>query len=116
MSDASWLGPRIDVRPLLAKQQSVVLTLLKQLDTDDWARPTICPGWTIHDVAARQPTRWAITRSPQPNADASVVLDQDTAWRLCTRGISPNQAARQAHIEGNQQHTDATLRVVSIIY
>jgi len=278
MTDTSWLGPRIDVRPLFAKQQSAFLTLLRQLDTKDWARPTICPGWTIHDVAAhvlgdhigrlsiyrdgfqplhpgdgeqlpaflhrindewvtaarrispallidllstvgdqntelwhsvdldalgwnvswatgpdpapvwldaardfteywthqqqiaeasgragltqpeylapvldtfmralphtlrdvsaavgttlqiavtgpaggtwsctRRSTRWAITR-PQPNPDASVVLDTDTAWRLCTRGISPEQATHQAHTEGNQQLTDATLRIVSIIY
>jgi uncharacterized protein (TIGR03083 family) len=278
VSDVSWLGPHIDVRPLLAEQQSAFLALLRQLDDNDWARPTVCPGWTVHDVAThvlgghigrlsiyrdgfqplhpadgeqfpaflhrindewvaaarrispallidllstvgdqivqlwnsvdldalgwdvswagpgpapvwldaarefteywthhqqiaeasgragltqpeylapvldtfmralphtlrdvdtaagttlqvaitgpaggtwtctRHTTQWAISRRPQPNPDASVVLDTDTAWRLCTRGISPDQAAQRAHTEGNHQLTDTALSIVSIIY
>ncbi|MCX5065986.1 maleylpyruvate isomerase family mycothiol-dependent enzyme [Micromonospora lupini] len=278
MIEAPWLGPRIDLRPLLAKQQSAFLTLLEQLDDNDWTQPTICPGWAVRDVAAhvlgdhlgrlsthrdgnhplkpgdgeqfpaflhringewvtaarrispalliyllstvgdqirrfwhsvdldalgwnvswagpdpaplwldmardfteywthhqqiaeatgragltqpeylgpvldtfiralphtlrdldtttgstlqvtvtgpaggtwtctRGSTRWAITRGRRPTPDATVVLDSDTAWRLCTRGISPRQAAQRAHTEGNQQLTDAALNIVSIIY
>lgn len=29
-----------------------VLELLTQLDSDEYARPTDCPGWTVHDVVA----------------------------------------------------------------
>ena len=29
-----------------------VLALLPSLSDDDWARPTDCPGWTVHDVVA----------------------------------------------------------------
>jgi uncharacterized protein (TIGR03083 family) len=29
-----------------------VLTLLPTLSDDDWARPTDCPGWSVHDVVA----------------------------------------------------------------
>ena len=28
------------------------LTLLTDLDDHDWARPTDCPGWTVHDLTA----------------------------------------------------------------
>ena len=42
--------------------------------------------------------------------------DPDTAWRLCTRGISPEQATGQAHIEGDNRLAAAALRIVSIIW
>jgi uncharacterized protein (TIGR03083 family) len=52
MTDTPWLGPRIDVRPVLAEQQAAFIDLLRRLDTDEWAQPTICPGWSVKDVAA----------------------------------------------------------------
>jgi uncharacterized protein (TIGR03083 family) len=52
MTDVSRLGPPIDVRPLYAPLQSALLELLRGLDEPDWARPTACPGWSVHDVAA----------------------------------------------------------------
>ncbi|WP_268958649.1 hypothetical protein [Nonomuraea aridisoli] len=44
MTDTSWLGPAIDVRPVLAEQQDAFIELLRQLDAEEWNRPTICPG------------------------------------------------------------------------
>jgi uncharacterized protein (TIGR03083 family) len=29
-----------------------ILTLLRQLDPDDWRSPTVCEGWTVHDMVA----------------------------------------------------------------
>ena len=52
MTDVSWLGPAIDVRPLFGEQHTAFIDLLRQLTTDEWLRPTICPGWTVKDVAA----------------------------------------------------------------
>jgi len=52
VSDMSWLGPPIDVRPLFAEQQAVFIDLLRRLNADDWHRPTVCPGWSVKDVAA----------------------------------------------------------------
>lgn len=52
MTDYSWLGPAVDVRPVLAEQQTAFVDLLRRLDADEWARPTVCPGWTVKDVAA----------------------------------------------------------------
>jgi len=270
----SWLGPRIDVRPLFAEQHARLLALLRGLSASDWARPTACPGWTVHDIAthllgdhvgrlslyrdgfeALSPAdgepfpaflhringewvaaarrispavlldllaatgdqvvglwrdadldapgwnvSWATGPDPAPvwldaardfsefwthqqqiaeacgvagpsglavvldifmralpwtlrdtdaapgtalrmtvtgdaggvwtvardrsgwafaeatTAAASITLDQDTAWRLCTRGISPEEAARRARVEGDGRLTDAALRIVSIVY
>lgn len=48
----AWLGPPIDVRPLFGEQQAAFIELLRGLAPDDWSRPTVCPGWSVKDVAA----------------------------------------------------------------
>lgn len=50
MNDERW-GPRIDVRDRIDVEQSALLDLLAALAPPDWARPTMCTGWTVHDVA-----------------------------------------------------------------
>jgi uncharacterized protein (TIGR03083 family) len=280
MNDVSWLGPAIDVRPLFAKQQAAWMELLRGLDDEDWQRPTICPGWSVKDIAAhvlgdhagrlarhrdgfpalgprageafpafidrvnaewvtaarrisppmlvelltllgdhivafwrtvdmsalggrvywagpepapvwldaardfseywthhqqicdatgrpgltdpeylapvvdtflralphtlrevhaapgatiavtvagpaggtwtctRGQERWVLRRqaSPPPDPDARLTLDADTTWRLCTRGITPDQAAGRARVEGDQRLAAAALDIVSIIW
>ncbi|TMR98818.1 maleylpyruvate isomerase family mycothiol-dependent enzyme [Nonomuraea basaltis] len=44
-------GPVIDVRPLFPREREAMLDLLRALSPADWAKPTICPGWNVHDVA-----------------------------------------------------------------
>ncbi|MEV0616472.1 maleylpyruvate isomerase family mycothiol-dependent enzyme [Nonomuraea sp. NPDC050404] len=44
-------GPAIDVRPMLPVERQSMLALLRALDPADWAEPTVCPGWDVHDVA-----------------------------------------------------------------
>ncbi|WP_242905771.1 maleylpyruvate isomerase family mycothiol-dependent enzyme [Actinomadura terrae] len=278
MTDTSWLGPPIDVRPVLAEQQAAFIDLLRHLDADEWAKPTICPGWSVKDVAAhvlgdhigrlaihrdgyqvlhpcdgeafptfldrindewvtaarrisppmliellsaigkqivefwqtvdldvlggsvrwagpgphpswldvareyteywthqqqicdatgrsgltdprylgpvldtflrglphtlrdvtapqgatlqvnvtgpgggdwtctRGPDHWRLHPQPHPQPTARLELDTDTTWRLCTRGITPGQAAERARIDGDQQLATAALQIVSIIW
>src|SRR3954470_11016767 len=47
-----WLGTPIDVRPLFAGQHEAFVAALSGLGAAAWERPTACPGWTVHDVAA----------------------------------------------------------------
>jgi len=49
---ASWAGPPLDVRPLFPVDRAEFLALLRELDPGDWQRPTVCPGWLVHDVVA----------------------------------------------------------------
>jgi uncharacterized protein (TIGR03083 family) len=278
MTDTFWLGPAIDARPLFARQQAAFIDLLRQLDTHDWRRPTVCPGWSVKDIAAhvladhlgrlsghrdgfhalrprddeelpifldrindqwviaarrisppilielltiygeqvaafwqtvdldvlrgqvwwagpervpvwldaardfteywthqqqiceatdrqgltdpeflgpvldtflralphtlrevsasegttlevrvtgpaggtwtctRTSGRWALRRQAGSHPDARLELDQDTTWRLCTRGISPEQAASRARTQGDQRVTAAALNIVSIVW
>jgi len=59
-------------------------------------------SWRLYLDAARQP-------------DAQVALDQDTAWRLFTRGIGEDAARARATITGDQQLAAPMLRMLSVI-
>jgi uncharacterized protein (TIGR03083 family) len=43
---------RVDARPLLPLLRASLVTLLTGLSAGDWTRPTACPGWSVHGVAA----------------------------------------------------------------
>ncbi|MGW5110106.1 maleylpyruvate isomerase family mycothiol-dependent enzyme [Nocardia sp. NPDC004123] len=42
----------IDTRPLFPLERRTMLELLQSLEPADWAKPTVCPGWDVHDVTA----------------------------------------------------------------
>ena len=50
--DWSWAGPPLDTRPLFPAERAEFTALLWNLDPDGWLRPTVCPGWQVHDVVA----------------------------------------------------------------
>src|SRR5437870_13360844 len=37
---------------LLPEERAALLQLLTSLSESDWQRPTICPGWSVKDIAA----------------------------------------------------------------
>ena len=43
---------RVDARPLLPRLRAELTALLASLPDGDWAHPTPCPGWSVHDLAA----------------------------------------------------------------
>lgn len=45
-------GPTVDVRPLFPRERRAMLDLLRALSPAEWAMPTVCPGWDVHDVVA----------------------------------------------------------------
>jgi uncharacterized protein (TIGR03083 family) len=52
MDDWSWAGAPIDARPQFPRERAALLTLLAELGSSDWRRPTVCPGWTVHDIVS----------------------------------------------------------------
>ncbi|WP_083894759.1 maleylpyruvate isomerase family mycothiol-dependent enzyme [Nocardia tenerifensis] len=42
----------IDARALFPREREELLGLLRSLEEGDWGRPTVCPGWDVHDVTA----------------------------------------------------------------
>jgi hypothetical protein len=67
-------------------------------------------------ACTRGPDRWSLHRQSHPKPATRVELDTDTAWRLCTRGITPQQAAGRARIDGDHHLAAAALQIVSIIW
>lgn len=96
----SWLGPAIDVRPLLAEQQAAFIELLRRLESEEWDRPTVCPGWSVKDVAAHvlgdHVGRLSIHRDgfhvehPRDGETFPRFLDRiNEEWVVAARRISP---------------------------
>jgi uncharacterized protein (TIGR03083 family) len=48
----SQLGPAIDVRTTFRDERDLLFQLLGELDEPEWAAATVCPGWSVRDVAA----------------------------------------------------------------
>jgi hypothetical protein len=63
----------------------------------------------------RDRDRWTLFTGLAPNPTAHVTLDQAIAWRLFTKGLSAQDAARDARIEGEHRFGRAMLDTVAII-
>ncbi|HEX6435233.1 MAG TPA: hypothetical protein VFZ87_13370, partial [Gemmatimonadales bacterium] len=44
---------------------------------------------------------WTLLSGRDPQAGARVRLDQEAAWKLFSKGLTPEQAARRIEIEGD---------------
>lgn len=114
-------------QPLLDHRQ----WLLPVLDTFLRALPHTYRGVNAPDGAAihvqitgeaggdwsllRQDQRWQLLVGRAPNATAAVRLDQDLAWRLFTKGISPAVADENIQTEGDVALARGILSMVSIM-
>ncbi len=63
----------------------------------------------------RKASRWALGTNADRAADATVYLDQETAWQLFTNGLDRREVAQGARIEGNRELGANVLDTVSII-
>jgi uncharacterized protein (TIGR03083 family) len=68
-------------------------------------------GW----LARKSGGRWAVLPNEEIAATAEVELDQETAWRLFSKGISPNDARQTARIAGDSALADRVFDTVSIL-
>jgi uncharacterized protein (TIGR03083 family) len=55
--------------------------------------------WTL----TRDETRWGLYAGSSHEAKTRVSLDQDAAWKLFSKGLSPERAAREIRIEGDER-------------
>jgi uncharacterized protein (TIGR03083 family) len=63
----------------------------------------------------RQEASWRLYLDAAQPPDAQVTLDQDTAWRLFTKGIGEDAARARATISGDQRLAAPMLRMLSVI-
>lgn len=66
--------------------------------------------WTVREQA-----RLGAARASARPADATAVLDQDTAWRRFTEGIDADTARERATLAGDTALADQVLQAVAII-
>lgn len=101
------------------------------LDTFVWALPHTyrdvgagegtCVALTISGDAGgrwwlvRGAGRWRLAADGPSAADAAVTMDQDVAWRLFTKGMSPREALSRATLDGDRELALRALDTVSII-
>jgi uncharacterized protein (TIGR03083 family) len=67
--------------------------------------------WTLQ----REAGRWTLYQGAALQPDAQVILDQDDAWRLFTKGLSPREALARASVSGDSRLGLKALDLVSII-
>lgn len=63
----------------------------------------------------RSDGRWVLVQPLDADADAAVEIGQDVAWRLFTKGLTPQEAKASATLEGDGRLAEKVLRTVSII-
>ncbi|MGH2785811.1 MAG: maleylpyruvate isomerase family mycothiol-dependent enzyme [Actinomycetota bacterium] len=81
--------------PLTNDQRSALLGLLTSLAAEDWARPTACRGWPVHDVVAHL---------------VEVELLFGRVYRGELNGITREDADQQAGVDRWAQADGETLR------
>lgn len=68
-------------------------------------------AWSL----VREGQRWLLGRDATEPTHASVTIDQDTAWRLLTKGLTKDQALTRCTFEGDRSLGTRVLDAVAII-
>jgi uncharacterized protein (TIGR03083 family) len=89
-------------RDVRAEEGTVVSLVITGESGGKWFLLRENGKWNLYLDAAREPA-------------AGVVLDQETAWKLFTKGISKEQARAHAKILGDQKLAAEALAMVSVI-
>jgi uncharacterized protein (TIGR03083 family) len=100
VATVSQLGPAIDVRTTFRHERDLLIQLLRKLEEPEWAADTVCPGWSVRDVAAHllhdDLRRLSRTRDhvegPVPKAGESLptfLNRSNDRWVKETRFLSP---------------------------
>jgi hypothetical protein len=63
----------------------------------------------------REPDGWSLYSAVDAPPTSTMRLDAETAWRLFTKGIPPEEAQKRAMIEGNPALAHTLFDIVSII-
>lgn len=111
LTEAAFLMPVLDTfvralpytfRAVVAPEQTVVkLTVVGEAEQ----------SWCL----LRKEARWSLFTETSFSPSAAVTMDQETAWRLFTKGIAKEQAKEKAHIQGNESLASTLFDAVAII-
>jgi uncharacterized protein (TIGR03083 family) len=97
LTGRNWLNPALDIfvraLPFSYKEVDAPPGTCVEVEIRGEAGGT----WTL----AREGAVWALFAGTEERPAARVSLDQDTAWRLFSKGLSRDQASRRVHLEGD---------------
>jgi len=74
-------------------------------------RGASCVQWSVRQEAGT----WRLYAGAPDRCDAEARIDDAVAWRLCTRGLSQEQAREQVTLVGDQVLASRVCEMVSII-
>ncbi|MFI1913850.1 maleylpyruvate isomerase family mycothiol-dependent enzyme [Nocardia sp. NPDC020380] len=68
-----------------------------------------------HWMAVSDGTSWDLTSTHIEDPAASVRMDQDTVWRLASRGITVETARQRAELHGDSELTEAATALLAVV-
>jgi hypothetical protein len=66
-------------------------------------------------LLVRANARWALYSGVETPPASTTALDQETAWRLFTKGMSPDKARSRVTLSGDAALAAQVLRTVSVL-
>jgi len=106
-----WLHPVLDTflralphtyREVEAADGTCVAVEIAGEAGGEWTLVRKAPAWSLHAGASRQ-------------ADCRVVMDQDTAWRRMTKGLTTEQALARLEIAGDRALGEPVAKMLSVM-
>jgi uncharacterized protein (TIGR03083 family) len=99
LTGRDWLHPTLDIfmRALPFTYRNVAASLGKGLRVEISGEAG--GVWTL----IRDREGWALFEGASEAPDARIILDQQTAWKLFSKGLSYDQARRKIRIEGDRR-------------
>ena len=87
--------------------------VLLEITGDAGGRWSLVRTSDVHAAETRSP--WELFEAVETPPTATVTLDQETAWRLFTKGIDPATARERAAIAGDVGLGEVVLSAVAIL-
>lgn len=63
----------------------------------------------------KKETGWELSKKYQPNITSSLSIEPDTAWKLFTKAITPDEAMQSVTISGNQEMARIALKLIAVM-
>ena len=107
---------KFDSRELFPEVRARLLATLEELPPADWARPSLCPGWSVKDVAqhiladdlgylSRRRDGFAVSNSFESwDSLVAFINDLNESWVAATRRLSPRVLRDLLESSGAELH------------
>ncbi len=106
-----------DLRPLFPRERAALLEFLRSLSPEEWQLPTVCTGWSVHDLTSHlldgdlrfiawrrdgyQSPTGPTVQPPYGRAEVTALVDQiNEAWVAGAYFLSPRQLIGQLEMSG----------------